>query len=102
MESALTLFVQGAWLVRTYNHTNSDACTTRVAIRCTLALLSSVAHDLRTPLVAVKGIVPALRRHDVSWTIAAGRPGHAPGAPRRTSCKTQLFPSGSLKSANEL
>jgi two-component system sensor histidine kinase KdpD len=34
------------------------------------ALLSSVSHDLRTPLVAVKGIATALREHDVPWNSA--------------------------------
>jgi two-component system, OmpR family, sensor histidine kinase KdpD len=36
------------------------------------ALLSSVSHDLRTPLVAIKGIATALRQHDVPWNSAAG------------------------------
>jgi two-component system sensor histidine kinase KdpD len=36
------------------------------------ALLSSVSHDLRTPLVAVKGIATALRQHDVPWNSAVG------------------------------
>jgi len=36
------------------------------------ALLSSVSHDLRTPLVAIKGIATALRQRDVAWDAAAG------------------------------
>src|SRR5262245_48064375 len=36
------------------------------------ALLSSVSHDLRTPLVAVTGIATALRQHDVPWNSAVG------------------------------
>jgi two-component system, OmpR family, sensor histidine kinase KdpD len=36
------------------------------------ALLSSVSHDLRTPLVAIKGIATALRQRDVVWDSAAG------------------------------
>ncbi len=36
------------------------------------ALLSSVSHDLRTPLVAIKGIATALRQRDVAWDGAAG------------------------------
>ncbi len=36
------------------------------------ALLSSVSHDLRTPLVAIKGIATALRQRDVQWDSAAG------------------------------
>ena len=36
------------------------------------ALLSSVSHDLRTPLVAVKGIATALRQRDVEWNSAVG------------------------------
>jgi two-component system sensor histidine kinase KdpD len=35
------------------------------------ALLSSVSHDLRTPLVAVKGIATALRQRDVPWDSVA-------------------------------
>jgi two-component system sensor histidine kinase KdpD len=37
------------------------------------ALLSSVSHDLRTPLVAIKGIATALRQRDVAWDVAAGQ-----------------------------
>ena len=37
------------------------------------ALLSSVSHDLRTPLVAIKGIATALRQRDVAWDGAAGQ-----------------------------
>ncbi len=36
------------------------------------ALLSSVSHDLRTPLAAIKGIATALRQHDVPWNSAVG------------------------------
>jgi two-component system, OmpR family, sensor histidine kinase KdpD len=36
------------------------------------ALLSSVSHDLRTPLVAIKGIATALRQRDVSWDSQVG------------------------------
>ncbi|MEO7912486.1 MAG: ATP-binding protein [Roseiflexaceae bacterium] len=36
------------------------------------ALLSSVSHDLRTPLVAITGIATALRQRDVAWDAAAG------------------------------
>jgi two-component system, OmpR family, sensor histidine kinase KdpD len=36
------------------------------------ALLSSVSHDLRTPLVAIKGIATALRQHDVPWNSEVG------------------------------
>jgi two-component system sensor histidine kinase KdpD len=37
------------------------------------ALLSSVSHDLRTPLVAVKGIATALRQRDVPWNSTVGQ-----------------------------
>lgn len=37
------------------------------------ALLSSVSHDLRTPLVAIKGIATALRQRDVAWDAVAGQ-----------------------------
>src|SRR5262249_50275866 len=36
------------------------------------ALLSSVSHDLRTPLVAIKGIATALRQRDVPWNSVVG------------------------------
>jgi two-component system, OmpR family, sensor histidine kinase KdpD len=36
------------------------------------ALLSSVSHDLRTPLAAIKGIATALRQHDVLWNSVVG------------------------------
>jgi K+-sensing histidine kinase KdpD len=35
------------------------------------SLLSSVSHDLRTPLVAIKGIATALRQRDVPWNGTA-------------------------------
>ncbi len=43
-------------------------------------------------------------RHDRRGRNGAIRdlPAHAFGLPTRTSCSTQEFPSGSLKSANEL
>jgi two-component system sensor histidine kinase KdpD len=37
------------------------------------SLLSSVSHDLRTPLVAIKGIATALREHDAAWNSTAGQ-----------------------------
>jgi two-component system sensor histidine kinase KdpD len=36
------------------------------------ALLSSVSHDLRTPLVAIKGIATALRQREVAWESTVG------------------------------
>jgi two-component system sensor histidine kinase KdpD len=40
--------------------------------RLNSVLLSSVSHDLRTPLVAIKGIATALRQRDVAWDTTAG------------------------------
>lgn len=37
------------------------------------ALLSSVSHDLRTPLAAIKDIATALRQRDVAWDSATGQ-----------------------------
>jgi two-component system sensor histidine kinase KdpD len=53
----------------------AQAADARVLVesdRLKSALLSSVSHDLRTPLVAVKGIATALRQRDVPWNSAAG------------------------------
>jgi two-component system sensor histidine kinase KdpD len=50
----------------------ADAQALAESDRLKSALLSSVSHDLRTPLVAIKGIATALRQHDVAWESAAG------------------------------
>jgi len=50
----------------------ADAQALAESDRLKSALLSSVSHDLRTPLVAIKGIATALQQHDVAWGSAAG------------------------------
>ena len=68
LSSQAALAVERARLVAEAAESQALAASDRLKS----ALLSSVSHDLRTPLVAVKGIATALRQHDVPWNSAVG------------------------------
>jgi two-component system sensor histidine kinase KdpD len=68
LASQATLAVERARLVAEAAEAQALAASDRLKS----ALLSSVSHDLRTPLVAVKGIATALRQHDVAWNSTVG------------------------------
>jgi two-component system, OmpR family, sensor histidine kinase KdpD len=68
LASQATLAVERARLVAEAAEAQALATSDRLKS----ALLSSVSHDLRTPLVAVKGIATALRQHDVAWNSTVG------------------------------
>jgi two-component system sensor histidine kinase KdpD len=68
LASQAALAVERARLVAEATEAQALAASDRLKS----ALLSSVSHDLRTPLVAVKGIATALRQHDVPWNSAVG------------------------------
>jgi two-component system sensor histidine kinase KdpD len=63
------LAIERAELVERAAHTQALAESDRLKS----ALLSSVSHDLRTPLAAIKGASSALLADDVSWDAAVRR-----------------------------
>jgi signal transduction histidine kinase len=68
LASQAALVVERARLVAEVAQAQALAASDRLKS----TLLSSVSHDLRTPLAAVKGIATALRQHDVPWNSAVG------------------------------